>query len=168
MATNTGKYYVKNSASGTFQDVSTKFDGVHVLSVENIGSKGKAINVYMQQWMSGETDFMITGSTGKIIRENVDIKLVFICGDRYASSLTFDAETAKDEFVDFMTETDVWIRSTYYGKDVHCVCVDKVEPKTVKLKRGNNTYILGEITLKCLEKPTSIPNVQAGNAGNAV
>jgi hypothetical protein len=50
----------------------------------------------------------------------------------------------------------VWIKSTYVGKQVHCVAIDKVEPKTVKLKRGANEYILGEIQLQALGVPTAV------------
>jgi hypothetical protein len=50
----------------------------------------------------------------------------------------------------------VWIKSSYVGKQVHCVDIDKVEPKTVKLKRGANEYILGEIPLQTLGAPTAV------------
>jgi hypothetical protein len=80
---------------------------------------------------------------------------VFIVGQRYANS-TIDTQTVYDSFVDYMTNTDVWIKSMYFGKQVHCVAIDKVEPKTVKLKRGANEYILGEIPLQTLGAPTAV------------
>jgi hypothetical protein len=97
---------------------------------------------------------MITSNNGQIVRENVDIKVVFIVGRRYANA-TIDTQNVYDSFVDYMTNTDVWVKSSYVGKQVHCVCIDKVEPKTIKLHRGGNTYILGEIQLKCLETPSA-------------
>lgn len=149
----TDKYFVKNSESGSFVDVTTRFDGVNVLSVDGLDSKGKSLNVYYEQWIDGSTDFMITSNNGQIVRENVDIKVVFIVGQRYANE-TIDTQEVYDSFVDYMTNTDVWIKSSYVGKQVHCVCIDKVEPKTIKLHRGGNSYILGEIQLNTLETPT--------------
>ena len=150
----TNKYFVKNSESGSFVDVTTLFDGVSILAIEGLDARGKAINVYIEQWITGGTDFMITSNNGQIVRENVDIKVVFIVGQRYANE-TIDTQAVYDSFVDYMTNTDVWVRSSYAGKQVHCVCVDKVEPKTIKLHRGGNTYILGEIQLHCIEYPSN-------------
>ena len=151
----TNKYFIKNSSSGSFVDVTTLFDGVNVLAVEGLDAKGRSLNVYVEQWVTGGTDFMITSNNGQIVRENVDIKVVFIVGQRYANA-TIDTQSVYDSFVDYITNTDVWIKSAYVGKQVHCVCIDKVEPKTIKLHRGGNSYILGEIQLNTLEPPTTI------------
>ena len=150
----TNKYFVKNSANGSFADATTLFDGVNILAVEGLDSRGKALNVYIEQWITGDTDFMITSNNGQIVRENVDIKVVFIVGQRYANE-TIDTQAVYDSFMDYMTNTDVWVRSSYVGKQVHCVATDKVEPKTIKLHRGGNTYILGEIQLHCIEYPSN-------------
>ena len=151
----TNKYFVKNTASGSFVDVTTLFDGVNILSVEGFDSRGKALNVYYEQWITGGTDFMITSNNGQIVRENVDIKVVFIVGQRYANS-TIDTQSVYDAFVDYMTNTDVWIKSAYVGKQVHCVATDKIEPKTIKLHRGSDSYILGEIQLNTLESSSTV------------
>ena len=151
----TNKYFVKNTANGSFVDVTTLFDGVDILAVEGFDAKGKALNVYIEQWIDGGTDFMITSNNGHIVRENVSIKVVFVVGQRYANA-TIDTQSVYDSFVDYMTNTDVWIKSAYVGKQVHCVSIDKFEPKTVKLHRGGNSYILGEIQLNTLEPPTTI------------
>lgn len=153
------KYWVKNTSDGSFVDVTYLFEGVNILSVQNFDKRGKAVNVYKEQWVDSQTeDFLITTTDENqnpvIIRENVDLKLVFIVGQRY-SSTTIDVQTVYDAFVDYMTNTDIWVGSTYVGKHVHCVCLEGVEPQTVKLQRGGNTYILGEITLHTLEKPSS-------------
>jgi hypothetical protein len=151
----TNKYFVKNTANGSFVDVTTLFDGVNILAVEGFDARGKALNVYIEQWIDGVTDFMITSNNGQIVRENVSIKVVFVVGQRYASS-TINTQTVYDSFVDYMTNTDVWIKSAYVDKQVHCVSIDKVEPKTTKLHRGNNSYILGEIQLNTLGSPTTV------------
>lgn len=148
------KYFIKNTSYGTYGDVTTLFDGVNILAVEGMDSKGKALNVYMEQWITGETDFLITSQDGKIVRENTDIKVVFIVGSRYAST-SINTQAVYDSFVNYMSDTDVWVKSGYTNKQVHCVAIDKFEPKTIKLQRGENTYILGEITLKCIDAPTS-------------
>lgn len=149
-----GKYYVKKG-SDAYADFATKFDGLRVLAVSGLDSRGKALNVYAAQWIDSQTeDFMITTNSGVIVRENVDIKVVFAISRRYAST-TINEQSVYDTFIDYMTNTDVWVKSTYVGKHVHCVASDKFEPKTLKLHRGGNSYILGEISLHTLAKPTS-------------
>ena len=98
---------------------------------------------------------MIASNNGQIVRENVDIKVVFIVGQRYANDI-IDTQSVYDSFVGYMTNTDVWIKSLYVGKQVHCVAIEKIEPKTIKIHRGGNSYILGEIQLVTLETPTTI------------
>lgn len=149
------KYFAKNTANGTYTDITDMFQGVCVLSIDGLDSKGRSLNVYYEQWIDGGTDFMITSNNGQIVRENVSIKVVFVVGQRYANA-TIDTQSVYDSFVDYMTNTDVWIKSMYVGKQVHCVAIDKVEPKTVKLKRGANEYILGEIQLQTLGAPTEV------------
>jgi hypothetical protein len=53
-------YYVKNTENGAWNEISTLFDGVRILSISGLFSKGKAINVYTEKWLTGGTDFMIT------------------------------------------------------------------------------------------------------------
>ena len=150
-----GKYYLKNTSNGSYSDVTTLYDGVNILSIEGIDALGKSINTYVEQWMSGGVDFLITSNNGVIVREMVDIKVVFVVGQRYATTVGIDPQTVYDNFVSYMTNTDIWIKDTYVGKQVHCVCIDGVEPQSIKLKRGNDSYLLGSISLHCLEKPTA-------------
>jgi hypothetical protein len=150
-----GKYYTKNTLSGSYQDFATKFDGLRVLAISGLDSKGKALNVYVAQWMNSQTeDFMITTNNGVIVRENVDVQVVFAISRRYAST-SINEQTVYDTFIDYMTNTDVWVASRYVGKQVHCVSMDKFEPEKIKLNRGNNSYIFGKVTLHALEKPTA-------------
>ena len=153
-----GKYYLKNTSDGTYADVTTAFDGVNILAVGGLDSIGKALNIYTAQWVNNQDeDFLITtldeNEHPVVIRENVDITVTFIVGNRYASG-TVDAESVYDSFVGYMTSSDVWIASTYVGKEVHCVALDKFSPKEVKLHRGSETYILGELQLHTLGKPS--------------
>lgn len=153
------KYYLKNTANGSFADVTTLFDGVNILKISGLSSLGKTVNVFTQQWVnSQEEDFLITTldnhNNPVVIRENVDIKITFIVGKRYANS-NIDVQDVCDNFIAYMTNSDVWVASTYMGKQAHCMALNGFEPQTIKLQRGNNSYIIGELTLHTLDKPTS-------------
>ena len=161
MANNSsGRYYAKNTESGTFQDLTTLFNGVAILKLTGMDSKGKAVNIYTAQWVNSQTeDFMITtldeNNNPVVIRENVDIDITFIVRQKYATT-TIDVETVHNAFVDYMTNSDVWLKSGYLGnKYVHCVCLKEYKPTTVNLERGDNSYMLGTITLHSLDAPTT-------------
>ena len=154
------RFFVKNTQSGTFQDITTKFNGVAVLKLEGMLAKGEPVNIYTAQWIdSQQEDFMITTLDGSnnpvVIRKNVDLELTFIVRQKYATG-TIDVQTVHDNFVDYITGSDVWLKSSYVGnKYVHCVCLKDYKPTTVKLGRGDNSYIMGTITLHCLDAPTT-------------
>ena len=159
MANNSSnRYFVKNTASGTFTDITTLFNGVAVLKVTGMLAKGKPVNIYTAQWNdSQQEDFLITtldaNNNPVVIRENVDIDITFIVRRKYATS-AIDVQSVHDSFVSYMTDSDVWIKSAYLGnKYVHCVCLKEYKPTTVSLQRGDNSYIIGTITLHCLDAP---------------
>ena len=165
MANNSsGRYFVKNTSNGTFADITTLFDGIAVLKLDGMLAKGKPVNIYTAQWIdSQQEDFMITTldehDNPVVIRENVDLELTFIVRKKYASAnaqSNFNVLTTHDTFVDYMTKSDVWLKSSYVGnKYVHCVCLKEYKPTTVKLERGNDSYIIGTITFHTLDAPTS-------------
>jgi len=150
------RFFAKNTESGTFQDITTMFDGVAVLKLDGMLAKGEPVNVYTAQWIdSQQEDFMITtlddNDNPVVIRKNVDLELTFIIRQKYATG-TIDVQTVHDNFVDYITGSDVWLKSSYVGnKYVHCVCLKDYKPTTVKLERGENSYIMGTITLHCLD-----------------
>lgn len=152
------RFFAKNTESGTFQDITAMFDGVAVLKLDGMLAKGKPINIFTQQWLSNQKeDFLITtlddNDNPIVIRENVDLELTFIVRQKYATG-TIDVQTVHDNFVDYITGSDVWLKSSYVGnKYVHCVCLKEYKPTTVKLGRGDNSYIMGTITLHCLDAP---------------
>ena len=154
------RFFVKNTQSGTFQDITTLFNGVAVLKLDGMLAKGEPINIFTQQWLSNQKeDFLITtlddNDNPVVIRKNVDLELTFIVRQKYATG-TIDVQTVHDNFVDYITGSDVWLKSSYVGnKYVHCVCLKDYKPTTVKLGRGDNSYIMGTITLHCLDAPTS-------------
>lgn len=159
-------YFVKNTESGTFTDVTTLFQGVRILKVDGIGSKGESKNVFTQEWVNSETeDMMIVMETDeepkRILRKNVDIEVTFVVRQKYASTV-IDVQTQHDLFVDYMTNTDIWIKSNYMGdKFVHCVCLKEYKPTVMKLHRGGNAinnhrnWATGTITLHCISPSES-------------
>lgn len=163
MANNSkGRYYVKKSANGSFVDITTLFDGVAVLKLTGLDSKGKTVNVYTAQWVNSQVeDFLITtvdnNNNPVIIRENVDIEVTFIVRKKYATiQAGFDVEAVHNNFVDYMTNSDIWLKSGYLGnKYVHCVCLKEYKPTTTMLGRGDNSYMMGTITLHALDAPTT-------------
>ena len=160
MNNSSNRFFAKNTESGTFQDITTMFDGVAVLKLDGMLAKGEPVNVYTAQWIdSQQEDFMITtlddNDNPVVIRKNVDLELTFIIRQKYATG-TIDVQTVHDNFVNYITGSDVWLKSSYVGnKYVHCVCLKEYKPTMVKLGRGDNSYIMGTITLHCLDAPTS-------------
>jgi hypothetical protein len=154
------RFFVKNTQSGTFQDITTLFNGVAVLKLDGMLAKGEPVNIYTAQWIdSQQEDFMITTLDGSnnpvVVRKNVDLELTFIVRRKYATT-NINVQTVHDNFVDYITGSDVWLKSSYVGnKYAHCVCLKEYNPTTVKLGRGDNSYIMGTITLHCLDAPTT-------------
>lgn len=152
------KYFVKKTEGGSWNDFTTLFDGVRILKITGFLEKGKPVNIYTEQWIdSQEEDFMITTLDGNenpiVIRENVDIEITFIIKQKYATS-TIDVLSTHDTLVNYLTGSDVWIKTSYVGnKYVHCVCLDEYKPTTIKLQRGENSWIMGTIKLHTLDTP---------------
>lgn len=158
----TGKYFVKNSASATFVDVATLFAGVRILKIDGITSLGAAKNVYTASWeYETAEDFMIVmqdeSDAIEIIRECVDIEVTFIVRQKYTQT-TIDVLEQHNDFVDYMTKTDVWIRTMYDERDVHCVCLKEYKPTIKKVQRGMDSWVMGTITLHLLDTPSTIPS----------
>lgn len=154
-----GKYFVKNTENGTWNDVTTLFNGLRVLKVDGFLTKGKPVNIYTAQWVdSQEEDFLIAdeeNGTPIVVRENTDIAVTFIVRQKYATS-SIDAMSVHDAFINYMTGSDVWIKSAYvWNKYVHCVCLQEYKPTIYKLQRGSNSWIMGTITLHALDAPTT-------------
>lgn len=159
-------YQAKNTESGSFANIETMFPGVAILKVEGMLERGEPVNIYTAQWVNSQTeDFLITTTdlydNPVVIRKNVDIDITFIVRQKYAST-TIDVMTVHNNFVDYMTNSDVWIKSGYMNnKYVHCICLKDYKPTTVKLHRTindsgrtiDNSYIIGTITLHTLSAP---------------
>ena len=153
----TGIYYIKNSESGNYTDITTLVDGARILKIDGFFAKGQAKNVYTASWEYEEDeDFEIvmpdSEDTKKIIRELTDIDITFIIRQKYATN-TIDVRTQHQTLVDYLTNTDVWIKSGYVGNKIaHCVCIKEYKPTTEKYQRGDDSYVMGTISLHCIEK----------------
>lgn len=156
-------YKIKNTESGTFVDIETMFNGLRILKMDGFLAKGKPVNIYTAQWIdSQEEDFLITTISETtnnpiVIRENTDIEITFIIRKKYATnpSVSFDVQSVHDAFISYMTDTDVWVKSSYVNnKYVHCVCLKEYKPTTQKMKRGDKSWIMGTITMHALDAPT--------------
>lgn len=155
-------YKIKNTESGTFVDIETMFNGLRILKMDGFLAKGKPVNIYTAQWIdSQEEDFLITTinettNNPVVVRENTDIEITFIIRKKYATnpSVSFDVQSVHDNFISYMTDSDVWIQSSFVNnKYVHCVCLKEYKPTTQKMKRGDKSWIMGTITMHCLNAP---------------
>lgn len=154
----TGKYFVKNTINGEYSDFSSLFDGLRILKIDGMMGKGKAKNVYTASWEYDEDeDFAIVMQNDsdpiKIIRECTDIDITFIIKGSYATN-NIDVSEQHEAFINYMLGSDLWIKSGYVNDvTAHCVCVNDYKPTTEKYKRGEDSYVIGTITLHLLSKP---------------
>lgn len=154
-------YQVKNTSNGEFTNIETMFDGLRILKMDGFLAKGKPVNIYNAQWVNQQNeDFLITtidnNDNPVVIRENTDIEITFIIRKKYATnpSVDFDVQSVHDAFISYMTNSDVWIKSSYVNnKYVHCVCLKEYKPTTQKMQRGDKSWIMGTITMHCLNAP---------------
>lgn len=151
------KYFVKRQESDSWQDVTTLFDGIKILSIKGFNEEGESVNVYSEQWVNSQTeDFLVTtkdeNDNDVVIRKNVDLEMTFIAGSRYSASGNVDTQTVYDLFKDYICKHgDFYIKSLYSGKYAHVVCLKGLKPTTEKLHRGNNSYIMATATLHTLD-----------------
>ena len=158
MANNlSNKYFVKRQESDSWQDVTTLFDGIKILSIKGFNEEGESVNVYSEQWVNSQTeDFLVTtkdeNDNDVVIRKNVDLEMTFIAGSRYSANGNVDTQTVYDLFKDYICKHgDFYIKSSYSGKFARVVCLKGLKPTTEKLHRGNNSYIIATTTLHTLD-----------------
>ena len=151
------KYFVKRQESDSWQDVTTLFDGIKILSIKGFNEEGESVNVYSEQWVNSQTeDFLVTtkdeNDNDVVIRKNVDLEMTFIAGSRYSANGNVDTQTVYDLFKDYICKHgDFYIKSSYSGKFAHVVCLKGLKPTTEKLHRGNNSYIIATTTLHTID-----------------
>lgn len=155
----TGKYFVRKSTSAAWEDVTTKWAGIKILSINGFNEQGEAINVFKQQWMDGTEDITVTEQDGQgndiIRRANVDLKLTFIVSRRYAPT-EINEKTVYDNVINYMCKTGAfYIKSVYTGMQANVISLKAVKPTAQKLNRGNNSFILTTIELHCKSEPTT-------------
>ena len=142
------KYYVKRG-SQQFTSISSLFGGVRILKIDGMTGVGSAKNVYTASWVNSQKeDYMVAGSD--VVRENVDIDITFIVGNKYGAT---NVREQHDAFIAYMTDGEMYIKSDYTGRTLRCVSLKDYKPTTVHLKRAGDTndYIVGTITLHTLD-----------------
>lgn len=155
-----GRYYIKRNINDTYNDITSLFRGVAILSLDGMNERGDAVNVYNEQWVNEQAeDFLVTKqetidnvTRDVIIRKNVDLKLTFIIGRRYANRL-IDEQQVYDNFVDYVSNGDFYIKSTYANKEAHVICLKGFKPTTTKVQRGFDSHIIATIELHTLDMP---------------
>lgn len=154
MTTNglSNKYFVRKNETDNWADITALFSGVKILSISGFDELGDSLNVFTQQWIGSQSeDYYLSGET--IIRNNVDLSVTFIVGERYGAS---DTQTVHDAFVSYMCKQgDFYLKSAYVNKYAHVVCLKSYKPTTQRLHRGRNSYIMGTITLHTLTSPSN-------------
>lgn len=154
-----GKYFVRTTPNGTWEDVTIKFAGIKILTLNGFNEVGDSVNVYNEQWINSEQeDFLISNEddqgNAKIVRKNVDLSLTFICGERYGA---LDTQTTYDAFVDYIAKHgDFYIKSIYVNKIAHVICLNGFKPTVEKLHRGDKSYIMATAALHVLEPFASV------------
>lgn len=155
------KYYVRKSTSNAWEDVTTKFSGVKILSIDGFNEVGEAQNVYTAQWVNSQAeDLYVLGNS--IVRSNVNLTVTFIVGNKYGTENT---QATYNNFVKYMCDNgDFYIKSRYVGKEVHVICLKGNKITSQKLHRGVvGTYIIGTIELHMLDIPSVSPDVKLGD-----
>lgn len=161
-----GKYFIKRASADTYEDITSKFRGVAILSIEGLGERGDAVNVYNEQWVNEQgEDFLVTkqetinGVTRDvIIRKNVDVKITFAVSRRYANRL-IDEMQVYDAFLDYVCNGDFWLKSTYVNKEAHVICLKGCKPTTMKVQRKYSSYIIASVDLHTLDMPQTAEEV---------
>lgn len=162
------KYYIRRNRSEDYNDVAHLFDGVRILKVTGMMSKGEPVNIYNEQWNDSQVDdYLVTtidaNGNPKVITKNTDIKILFIVSRKYAVN-DIDVAVQHDEFINYMTGSEIWIKSFYTEKVAHCICLQGYEPQTIRLKReASRSYIIGELTLHQLQLATSFSSGHGGS-----
>ena len=158
MSSLSDKYYIRRANTDSWEDITTKFQGVNVLSLTGLNERGDTVNIFTEQWVSSQAeDYLVTTQDQQgnnvVVRKNVDLSLTFICGTRYGAS---DTQSVHDNFVNWITKNgDFYIKSEYTGKQAHVICLKAYKPTTTKLQRGTKSYIMGTLELHTLDAPSS-------------
>lgn len=153
------KYFVRRSPSASWEDLTGKFYGLRILKVDGLYGVGDAVNVYQAKWADSQTeDIMVTKQdehgNDVIIRENVDITVTYIISRRYTNQLINEENTYKKMIDYFCNEGSFYIKSAYANRQAKVICLKGAAPTTQKLNRGDKSYIMGTITLHCIDAIT--------------
>ena len=137
-----GKYYIKKGQE-PLTDITTKWNGVTILKIDDFLHRGKAKNIYTQSWINSSNEDVFMPDV--VFFENTDISISFIIRD---SDSKIDVLAVHESFIDYLMTNRLTIKSMYIGKSADFVCLDDYKPTTTILNRSEGqNYILGTIKL---------------------
>lgn len=168
---NIEKEYLVKRGSQEYTPISELFKGVRILKVEGLASTGAPKNIYTASWVNSQTeDYMVTTQETRegedydvVLRNNTDIEITFIVGDKYADT-DIDVRVTHDAFIAYMTDGALYVKSNYTDRAMRCVCLKEYKPTLVRLKRQTkNNYITGTLTLHALDTRAGDDDGYVGN-----
>lgn len=149
-------YYVKlkDEAEAAYQDMTVKWPGLVVQSIEGLASRGTPKNIYTAEWVNSNT--LDVDVPDEVFYEAGDIEITFYISDFQDHSV--DPTVVHKNFIDYMTSKQVSIWSKYLNLANNFVFLYTYEPSSTKLMRppGGN-FIQGTLKLKAIN---SVPTVK--------
>lgn len=168
---NIEKEYLVKRGTQEYTPISELFNGVRILKVNGFTSTGAPKNIYTAAWINSQAeDYMVTLQESRegedydvVIRDNTDIEITFIVGDKYADT-DIDVRVTHDAFIAYMTDGALYVKSNYTDRAMKVVCLKEYKPTLVRLKRqAKNNYITGTITLHALDTRAGDDDGYIGN-----
>lgn len=168
---NIEKEYLVKRGTQEYTPISELFNGVRILNVNGFTSTGAPKNIYTAAWINSQAeDYMVTLQESRegedydvVIRDNTDIEITFIVGDKYADT-DIDVRVTHDAFIAYMTDGALYVKSNYTDRAMKVVCLKEYKPTLVRLKRqAKNNYITGTITLHALDTRAGDDDGYIGN-----
>lgn len=168
---NIEKEYLVKRGTQEYTPISELFNGVRILKVNGFTSTGAPKNIYTAAWINSQAeDYMVTLQESRegedydvVIRNNTDIEITFIVGDKYADT-DIDVRVTHDAFIAYMTDGALYVKSNYTDRAMKVVCLKEYKPTLVRLKRqAKNNYITGTITLHALDTRAGDDDGYIGN-----
>jgi hypothetical protein len=151
-------------------DCSTNIGGVFMSGAVADLEKGQKIVVSQDITGNQNVNFYIYNperaliSSGNVYVAEMDMRVyIGIVADTggevdwtiYEETTDFDESSTYDAFLSYVTDAAVWLKSAYYKKEVHCIAAESFEPSTIRLQRGELSYIIGSVTFSAIDEPKS-------------
>lgn len=147
------KYFIKDSVNTTYVDITTKYQGLTLLKIDDLDKEGKAKNIFHQSWLNSSNEDVFIPAV--VYFEQPDIDFTFIVKD--SDNPNINVQSVHDAFIKYMRTTKVTIKSLYDDKEADFICIDDYAPtkKHIKRKPGHN-YILGTLPMHRVTNTTDV------------